>query len=489
MVQAKQAARAGISDYINNVQADSTYTKYCSSGMTSGATQWACPGSTVSAPTLTNPAFVNSPILVGAWYSDGSTMRGVANGTPSYRYVVNSPNTANPALVLIYSIGQAGTPAGQHVSTTEEAALTVCASGCLYPTIGVSCIKVPTRAVSAKIIAYGAKGGGGGPDAAGGVGAMLTATVPVTAADTLDLYPGQPGQAGNPQLLNLLNLLAGAGGAGGVPLSGPCLFPQTYSPPDLGGGNGALPGGLADVLTDGGGGGGGATMVFDATATTNNMVAVAGGGGGGGAGDLLQFLGGPPGAGGSAGSSHRDRAERPRASSWCFPPHREERAVPGQFRQVRGCAHRRPLPVEQERRLAMPAVKTGISPPISSVRSPVEAEVVAAAIAPRHSAEAAAGPLVASLALPSAREAAAAPAIPMRTMAHVRRPRLFPLPTRRATPPEPARSRSPSLPELAAPTRSSRSPGLFVPPRLRSHRHLSGSLDGSADERGEPVRM
>src|SRR5450759_3450603 len=107
-------------------------------------------------------------------------------GVNSY---VNSPNTANPALVLIYSIGQAGTPAGQHVSTTEEAALTVCASGCLYPTIGVSCIKVPTRAVSAKIIAYGAKGGGGGPDAAGGVGAMLTATVPVTAADTLDLYP------------------------------------------------------------------------------------------------------------------------------------------------------------------------------------------------------------------------------------------------------------------------------------------------------------
>ena len=302
-VQAKQAAQAGISDYINNVQADSTYTKYCSTGMTSGATQWACPGSTVSAPTLTNPAFVNSPTLAGKWYSDGSTMRGVANGTPSYRYVVNSPNTAIPAQVLIYSIGQAGTAAGQHVSATEEAALTVCASGCLYPTKGVSCIKVPTNALSAKIIAYGAKGGGGGPDAAGGVGAMLTATVPVTAGDTLDLYPGQPGQAGNPQLLNLLDLLAGAGGAGGVPLSGPCLFPQTYSPPDLGGGNGALPGGLADVLTDGGGGGGGATMVFDATATTNNMVAVAGGGGGGGAGDLLQFLGGPPGAGGSAGSS------------------------------------------------------------------------------------------------------------------------------------------------------------------------------------------
>ena len=290
-VQAKQAAQAGISDYINNVQADSTYTKYCSTGMTSGATQWACPGSTVSAPTLTNPAFVNSPTLAGKWYSDGSTMRGVANGTPSYRYVVNSPNTAIPAQVLIYSIGQAGTAAGQHVSATEEAALTVCASGCLYPTKGVSCIKVPTNALSAKIIAYGAKGGGGGPDAAGGVGAMLTATVPVTAGDTLDLYPGQPGQAGNPQLLNLLDLLAGAGGAGGVPLSGPCLFPQTYSPPDLGGGNGALPGGLADVLTDGGGGGGGATMVFDATATTNNMVAVAGGGGGGGAGDSSQRVG------------------------------------------------------------------------------------------------------------------------------------------------------------------------------------------------------
>jgi hypothetical protein len=300
IVQANQAARAGISDYINNVEADPTYTKYCSRGMTSGATQWACPGSTVSAPALTNPAFVNSPTLAGTWYSDGSTMRGVTNGTPSYRYVVNSPDTAIPAQVLIYSIGQAGTAAGQHVSATEEAALTVCVSGCLYPTSGVSCIKVPTNAVSAKIIVYGARGGGGGPDAVGGVGAMVTATVPVTAGDTLDLYPGQPGQAGNPQLLNLLNLLAGAGGSGGLPLSGPCLLSQTYSPPDLGGGNGALPGGLANVLTAGGGGGGGATMVFDAT--TNNMVAVGGGGGGGGAGNLLQILGGPPGAGGTAGS-------------------------------------------------------------------------------------------------------------------------------------------------------------------------------------------
>ena len=295
VIQAKQAAVAGISDYINHVQAaPTTYPAFCSKGQFAG-----CPGA--SAIDSANPAFVNTVTTGNQWMSTGVTMPGTSSGNASFRYVVDSPNS-NPTLVTIYSIGQAGTQTGQHVAATEEAALTVCANGCLYPTTGVSCIKVPTNAVSAKIVAYGAKGGGGGPDASGGVGALVTATVPVTGGDTLDLYPGQPGQAGVPVLLNLLNLFASAGGAGGVPLSGACQLPQTYSPPDLGGGNGAIPGGLAVVATTGGGAGGGESMVFDATATTNNMVAVAGGGGGGGAGNLLAFLGGPPGAGGAGGS-------------------------------------------------------------------------------------------------------------------------------------------------------------------------------------------
>jgi len=295
VIQAKQAAVAGISDYINHVQAaPTTYPAFCSNQLT---TKWTCPAGTSA--DSNNPAFVNTVTTGNQWITTGVTMPGASNGNASFRYVVDSPNS-NPTLVTIYSIGQAGTATGQHVSATEEAALTVCANGCLYPTTGVSCIKVPANAVSAKIIAYGAKGGGGGPDASGGVGALVTATVPVTGLDILDLYPGQPGQAGVPVLLNVLNLFSSAGGAGGVPLSGACRLAQAYSPPDLGGGNGAIPGGLADVATTGGGGGGGATMVFDAT--SNNMVAVAGGGGGGGAGNLLAFLGGPPGAGGSGGS-------------------------------------------------------------------------------------------------------------------------------------------------------------------------------------------
>ncbi|HEX3462309.1 MAG TPA: hypothetical protein VHT49_15485, partial [Acidimicrobiales bacterium] len=315
VVEARQAAVAGISDYINRVQAASTYTQYCSNGMT----KWTCPspsGTSQPAPTASNPAFVNSPTLAGQWYTDGTTMRGVANGTPSYRYVVNSPNTANPALVTIYSIGQAGSQSGQHATSTEEAALTVCSSGCIAPVTAASCIKVPNGALSAKIVAYGGKGGGTGsggtdPDAAGGVGAVVSGFVPVTAGDTLDLYPGQPGQAGKPVLLNLLNLFAGAGGAGGLPVAGSCQLTQTNSPPDMGGGNGAIPGGLADALTDGGGGGGGATVVFDATTSTasSQMVAVAGGGGGGGAGNLITYLGtllpilgDAPGNGGAGGS-------------------------------------------------------------------------------------------------------------------------------------------------------------------------------------------
>lgn len=311
-VQARQAAVAGISDYINHVQAAATYTQNCSNGMTSGTTQWTCPTGT-AAPTASNPAFVNAPTLAGNWYSDGVTMRRVSNGTPSYRYVADSPNTSNPALVTIYSIGQAGTQTGLHVSSTEEAALTICSAGCVAPVTAATCIKVPTNAVSAQIVAYGAQGGGSGvqtglfqdSDALGGPGAKLTATVPVTHGDTLELVPGQSGVPGKPgliSLLGLINIFAGAGGAGGKTGLGTCSPTPPNTPPDLSGGNGALPGGLVDAVTDGGGGGGGATMVFDAS-SPGGMVAVAGGGGGGGAGDLLSGLLGDAGPGGSAGSN------------------------------------------------------------------------------------------------------------------------------------------------------------------------------------------
>ncbi|HEV3265918.1 MAG TPA: hypothetical protein VG014_10360 [Acidimicrobiales bacterium] len=313
VVQARQAATAGISDYINRVENTVGYTQYCSTGMS----KWTCPGATFPPP-ATNPAFVNSPTLVGQWYTDGVTMRGVANGTPSYRYVVNSPNTANPALVTIYSIGQAGTQSGLHASSTEEAALTVCGAGCLTPVTATTCIKVPTGAVSAKVVAYGAAGAGGGTDASGGVGALVTATVPVVAGHTLYLIPGQPGVPGNTGLLSLLgliNIFPGAGGAGGSGNIGSCSLLHPNAPPDLGGGNGALPGVGAPplytgALTSGGGGGGGATAVYDSTA--GSMVVAAGGGGGGGAGNLLSLLGlDPPGAGGKGGNPPAAGANTP----------------------------------------------------------------------------------------------------------------------------------------------------------------------------------
>jgi hypothetical protein len=307
VIQAKQAAVAGISDYINHVQAaPSTYTKYCSEAQFTG-TATPCP---LTSPGVdsTNLAFANSVPTGNTWIASGVTMTGTSNGNASYRYVVDS-TTSNPALITVYSIGQAGTATAQHVNFTEEAALTVCEAGCLTTVTAASCIKVPTGAVSAKIVAYGAAGAGGGTDAAAGVGALVSATVPVTAGDTLYLIPGQPGVPGNTGLLSLLgliNIFPGAGGAGGSGNTGACSLAHPSLPPDLGGGNGALPGVgspplYTGALSSGGGGGGGATAVYDSTAAS--MVVTAGGGGGGGAGNLLSgLLADPPGAGGKGGN-------------------------------------------------------------------------------------------------------------------------------------------------------------------------------------------
>jgi hypothetical protein len=313
IIQAKQAAAAGVSDYINHLQAynlahsGSSYSQYCSAGVSS----FGCAGPRDT----TNPAFVTSDATTGGWFTNGVTMPAAVNGGASYRYVVGAPDASVPQHVTIFSIGQAGTQNGQHAIYTDEAALTVCAAGCLSPVTTASCIKVPTNAVSAQIVAYGAKGGGTGvqvgllkdSDALGGVGAKVTATVPVTQGHILELVPGQPGAPGSPQLASLLGipiLFAGSGGSGGSTALGTCSPVPPNAPPDLSGGNGAIPGGLVDAVNDGGGGGGGATMIFDATTGGSaGMVAVAGGGGGGGAGDLLSGLLGDAGPGGSAGTA------------------------------------------------------------------------------------------------------------------------------------------------------------------------------------------
>jgi hypothetical protein len=301
VVQAQQAAVAGISDYINHVKTVPGYTSYCSNSVP----KWICPTGTTAAPTSTYPAFVNAASAGNAWIGGinaGITMLKASNVNASYRYVVDP--SSNQTQITIYSTGQAGSPTGQHASSTEEAALTVCAAnGCLYPTNGVQCIVVPSGAQSAEIVAYGAIGGPGGTGlsagATGGGGAMVTSFQHVASTDighVWDLSPGQPGESGNFRLVTVAGLLPyGASGSGGF--AGPSSCPSAGSNPvDLSGGNGAQLGTLVNVATATGGGGGGGSAVYDVTAGT--MLAVAGGGGGGGAGDLLSFLLGQPGEGG-----------------------------------------------------------------------------------------------------------------------------------------------------------------------------------------------
>jgi hypothetical protein len=310
VIQAKQAAAAGVSDYINHLQAYNlanptlSYTQYCSPLVTSfGCSSTTDPG---------NPAFVPSGSATNGWYppSNGVTMPAATNGGASYRYVVSPPDSSVPQHITVFSIGQAGTQHGQHATSTDEAALTVCTGGCLLPSTAATCIPIPHNAVSATIVAYGASGGAGSPSgsatASGGSGALITTTVPVTHDDILDLIPGQSGKPGNFHFLDALNLFPGAGGHGGLQALS-CPLNPPHKPADLSGGNGDIPGGLVDLSTNGGGGGGGASAVYDATA--DSMLAVAGGGGGGGGpGTILGFSGlglllgsDPPTAGGTGG--------------------------------------------------------------------------------------------------------------------------------------------------------------------------------------------
>jgi hypothetical protein len=319
VIQAKQAASAGISDYINHLQAfnaqnsGSSYTQFCSNGVGSNGSTQLFPTCSSTPPAVAsgfyNPAFVATDTPTNGWLSGGVTMPATSNGGASYRYVVSAPSGTTTQLVTVYSIGQAGTQTGQHVTSTQEAALSVCTGGCLAPSTASSCVKAPSNAVSATIVAYGAKGGAGSPysatAAAGGTGALITATVPVTGSDILDLIPGQPGKIGNFHLLDLISLFPGAGGYGGKQAVS-CSLNPPHTPPDLSGGNGDIPGGILDLSTNGGGGGGGASSVYDATSDT--MLTVAGGGGGGGGpGNILALnvlglvgLNYPPTAGGTA---------------------------------------------------------------------------------------------------------------------------------------------------------------------------------------------
>ena len=195
IIQAKQAAAAGVSDYINHLQAynlahsGSSYVQYCSSGVSS----LGCSASTDA----NNPAFVSSDTAPSGWFTNGVTMPATVNGGASYRYVVSAPDASVPQHITVFSIGQAGTQQGQHATYTDEAALTVCAGGCISPVTTASCVKVPTGAQYATVVAYGAKGGSGATSgAAGGAGGLVSTTVSVVSGDQLYVVPGQPGNVG-----------------------------------------------------------------------------------------------------------------------------------------------------------------------------------------------------------------------------------------------------------------------------------------------------
>ena len=127
---------------------------------------------------------------------------------------------------------------------------------------------VPAGVTRVTIAAQGAAGGNGGAQASGaGLGGSVTATLPVTAGATLNVYVGGQGSWGGGDL----GLGSGLGGFNG-------------------GGNGTV----ANLAGIGGGGGGGASDVRRGGVALTDRVVVAGGGAGGSG----RFEIGIPGGGG-----------------------------------------------------------------------------------------------------------------------------------------------------------------------------------------------
>ena len=184
-----------------------------------------------------------------------------------------------------------------------------------FTTVGESTFVVPSGVSHINVTVNGAQGGGGqGNGCEGGPGAVVTATLPVTAGETLYIEVG--GDGGD------VETVAGAGVAG----SG-------------GGGVGGLVG-----SGFGGGGGGGASDIralpaADALSPSDTRLVVAGGGGGGGDG-YLGCSGGSAGATpGAAQTAVRWRAAvAPEARAAVVPrappPQRARESAPARSAQV-----------------------------------------------------------------------------------------------------------------------------------------------------------
>ena len=184
---------------------------------------------------------------------------------------------------LVVGTASASTPPCGTAGVLSVAAGT---STCTYTSLGADTFTVPTGTTQVMVTAVGGAGGDGltyvditiVTGAAGGAGAEVTATVPVTGGSTL--YPEV--------------------GSDGAPATGD-VAPITCSP-GAGGTNGGGAGGQGNCDDQSGGGGGGAsdlrtsTSALTGVAGTDPRLVVAGGGGGGGGG-----YGPNGGAGGAAG--------------------------------------------------------------------------------------------------------------------------------------------------------------------------------------------
>lgn len=310
--QALEAARAGLSDYINHVQSSSNYLDLCSSGAS-----WTCPSDSTPAtlPNTDNQGFANSPDA-----SNWAQVQSSTSGDQYFQYLVNDSqylsDSSDP--VMFYVTGRAG-PVTHPTYETLQAALSISSSSKFALSVSstptacgaTEAIEVPAQATWAQIAVYGAQGGSswGGSAGGGGDGADVVSDIPVTPSVTWTLSAGFAGESGNFQWASAFGY--GEGGPGGC------------GSMDMSGGNGGGSSAVLNALDNTGGGGGGASAVCVGTVsqcttdvqplsmctssqTAPCLLAVAGGGagdGGAGGGAENGVLKGVAGSGGSGGNS------------------------------------------------------------------------------------------------------------------------------------------------------------------------------------------
>jgi hypothetical protein len=295
--QAVEAARAGVSDYVNHLESPLGYLQYCSNQVP--AAQWTCDNG--SGPDTSNPAFA---VDTGdnTWASVQGT---VSDNHEAFHYVVDSAglNPGQQGTVVVYVTGRAGAN-GRYVYATIKAELQATPSSPPYwfpPSPGATCapddiVTAPLFATYAKVTLWGAEGGGqgssGNGQGGGSYGAELVAYPPVVGGQTWLIAPGEAGVQGQSTLLSLLGI-----GAGG---------PTCLGSMNLGGGQGGYENLLGVITGTGGGGGAGSGICVEGsggsqcnptpaecdTSYSNTPCVLAVAGGGGGQGGLGGGLGG-----------------------------------------------------------------------------------------------------------------------------------------------------------------------------------------------------